>query len=221
MSAHRPESEPELVEMLHRSDVRAPAELHSRVGAMVAERSSRRRRPSPPMLAGAAALVAVLAVLLILLLPGSSAPGPDVSETAALTGLAPTAGAPAESAGRPGQLVLAVDGIPFPYWDGTLGWRAAGARTDHIGGRAVTTVFYANSAGRRIGYAIVAGTPAPKLGGGVVLWSGDTSYHLLSEQGSHTVAWLREGHLCVLAGRGVSAATLLRLAGWGSRAGAA
>jgi hypothetical protein len=28
------------------------------------------------------------------------------------------------------------------------------------------------------------------------------------------VTWLRDGHLCVLSGRGVSGATLLRLASW-------
>ena len=83
-----------------------------------------------------------------------------MNETAALTRLAPTAGAPPESAGDPAQLALAVDGVAFPYWEGRLGWHSAGARTDHIGGRTVTTVFYANSAGQRIGYAIVAGTPA-------------------------------------------------------------
>ncbi len=206
--------------MLHSSDVRAPQELHRRVDAMVAERRSRRRPPAGA-LAGAAALIAVAAALLILFGPGSSSPGPDVSQTAALTQLAPTAGSPAESAGHPGQLALAVDGVAFPYWEGGQGWHATGARTDHIGGRGVTTVFYANSAGQRIGYAIVGGAPAPKVSGRVVLRSGDTSYHLLTEQGSHTVAWLRDGHLCVLAGRGVSAATLLRLAGWGASASAA
>ncbi len=221
MSERRPETEPELVEMLRSSDVRAPRELHRRIDAMVAEYASRRSRPAVPVLAGAAALLAVIAAALILLLPASSSTGPDVSQTAALTRFAPTAGAPPESAGAPGQLALAVEGVAFPYWDGGLGWHSAGVRTDHVGGRAVTTVFYANSAGQRIGYAIVAGTPAPKVGGGDVLWSGDIAYHLLSVQGSHAVAWLRDGHLCVLAGRGVSAATLLRLAGWGARAGAA
>jgi hypothetical protein len=28
------------------------------------------------------------------------------------------------------------------------------------------------------------------------------------------VTWLRDGHLCVVSGRGVSSATLLRLASW-------
>ncbi len=221
MSERLPETEPELVEMLHSSDVRAPRELHRRVEAMVAERSTGPRRRPAAVLAGAAALMAVVAAALILLLPGSSSTGPDVSQTAALTRLAPTAGAPAESAGKPGQLALAVDGVAFPYWDGRLGWHSAGARTDRIGGRTVTTVFYANAAGQRIGYAIVAGTPAPNVSGGAVLRSGDTSYHLLTEQGNHAVVWLRDGHLCVLSGRGVSAATLLRLAAWGDRASAA
>jgi hypothetical protein len=42
------------------------------------------------------------------------------------------------------------------------------------------------------------------------------SYRVLSHDGATVVAWQRDGHLCVMAGRGVSARTLVSLAGWGS-----
>ena len=57
---------------------------------------------------------------------------------------------------------MAVGGVTFPSWERAFGWRATGARTDTVGGREVTTVFYANSRGQRIGYAIAAG---PRPGG--------------------------------------------------------
>ncbi len=43
---------------------------------------------------------------------------------------------------------------------------------------------------------------------------GGVSYRLLTENGAAVVAWLRDGHPCVVSGRDVSGATLLRLAGW-------
>ena len=45
----------------------------------------------------------------------------------------------------------------------------------------VTTVFYADAGGRRIGYAIVGGTPAPRSTGGVIAWRKNTPYRLLTE----------------------------------------
>jgi hypothetical protein len=48
----------------------------------------------------------------------------------------------------------------------------------------------------------------------VVVWRGGVSYRMLSENGAAVVTWLRDRHLCVVSGRGVSSATLLRLASW-------
>jgi hypothetical protein len=117
--------------------------------------------------------------------------------------------------------VAAVQGVHFPYWEEHFGWRSTGQRTDSVAGRTVTTVFYTNRNGQRIGYAIVAGTPAPSMGGGPEKRRDGTSYRLQSTQGAEVVTWLRNGHLCVLAGRGVDGATLLRLASWGKRGSAA
>jgi hypothetical protein len=145
---------------------------------------------------------------------GGSIPTVSFSQAAASTLRAATLPAPPESPADHAQLAVAVDGVPFPCWEDRFGWRSTGSRTDRVDGRSITTVFYGDSSGRRIGYAILAGTPAPRVGGGVIAWRGGVSYRLLNENGAAVVTWLRDGHLCVVSGRGVSSATLLGLASW-------
>ena len=229
MTDPRPNSESELVEYVRSIDVQAPEELHRRIGTLVAERTAPRRRPlsapslGRPSTAGGRlvaglALAAAVAVALVLSLAGGSSGSLSIRQTSALTLRPATMPAPAEDPHNWAQLAAAVDGVAFPYWGGRLGWRASGSRTDRIGGRTVTTVFYANGRGQRIGYAIVAGTPVPRASSGVVVWRGGTAYRLLLAEGASVVTWVRDGHLCVVAGRGVDGATLLALASWHERA---
>ena len=107
--------------------------------------------------------------------------------------------------------------MAFPYWEERFGWRSTGTRHDHVNGRAVTTVFYADRRGRQIGYAIVAGTPAPRQDQGALAWGNGTRFRVLQLHGATVVSWLRDGRLCVVASRGVSGATLLALASWHGR----
>ncbi len=76
------------------------------------------------------------------------------------------------------------------------------------------TVFYEDRQGHRVGYSIVAGTPAPKLPAQEVHWRNGTAYHLSTVGGAQVVTWERHGHLCVVAGRDVPPARLLTLASW-------
>ena len=220
------EDEQRHVAMLVRSfDAPAPESLHRQVqslltarrGRLFARRASRRRPFSSPLgLAGAGAVAAVLAGAIAVGLSGGS-PALSLRQTAALTLRSATRPAPLESGAHHTQLAVAVNGVPFPYWGERFGWRSIGARGDRIDGRTVTTVFYADASGRRIGYAILAGTPAPRIGGGMVAWRGGVPYRLLNENGAPVVAWLRDSHLCVVSGHGVPSATLLRLASWSDR----
>jgi hypothetical protein len=228
--SERPHDEIELIERLRAIDEPAPAALHARVQALVAERTAappRRRLPSfelarRPMLAGGLAATAVVAVALVVGLGGGGAGQPSSLRAASTLTLGPaTAAAPAESRRNRGQLAAAVDNVAFPYWEGSLGWRAVGQRSDRIGGRTVTTVFYVNNRGQRIGYAIIGGTPPPAVGGGQVAWRGKTEYRLIRVGGAQAIVWTRAGRLCVVSGRGVDSATLLRLASWGERSVAA
>jgi hypothetical protein len=208
-------------------DAPAPQSLHRRIDSLVADhRDSPRarrylgQRLSFPVLTGVGA-IAVVAVIVLAIAFGGGGGGGSSSSSAALTvgqTIAPTLRAatlpaPRESLTRHAQLDAAVDGVPFPYWGERFGWHGIGARTDRINGHTVKTVFYANRGGQRVGYAIFAGAPIPKTGG-VVTWRGGVSYRLLDEHGVAVVTWLRDDHLCVVSGRGISSATLLGLASW-------
>ncbi len=230
MSERRPRTEAELVELLRSVDVRAPEELHQRIQALVDERSSRGRRrlrgprasrlPASPgwRLGGGVAVLAAAVIALVIGLSGAGSGALNVRQASASTLRAATMVAPAQSTLGRAQLAAAVEGVAFPYWQDRFGWRSTGARTDRVSGRAVTTVFYADGQGQRIGYAIFAGTPAPNLSGaGGVVSRGGTPYRLSSSGDLRVVTWVRDEHLCVVAGRGVNGATLLRLASWSNR----
>jgi hypothetical protein len=195
-------------------DVRAPASVHSQVEAML--KPARRRRVSwaPHVGFAAAAALAVAAVAIGLI--GQSGPTRlSVRQAAALTLSPATMPAPAEDRTNRAQLAAAVGGVPFPYWEEHFGWRSSGARTDQIAGRSVTTVFYSNAEGRRIGYAIASGR-APSAEGGTVVKRWGVPYRVLNQDGATVVTWQRAGHLCVISGRGVGTHTLLDLASWSS-----
>ncbi len=233
MSEQHPRTESELVDFLRSIDEPAPAALHDQIETLVAEHSRgsgrRRRTAAAPgraparawLLGGGAVVAAVVLAVLVAALSGGSSPTLTLRAASAPTLRAATRGAPAENPRSRGELAVAVDGVAFPYWEGRFGWRASGARSDRVDRRTVTTVFYTDDRGRRMGYAIVAGTPAPGVGGGVVAWRGATAYRLSSVNGVPVVTWLRDGHLCILSGRGVDGTALLRLASWSDRSGVA
>jgi hypothetical protein len=194
------------------------------VQALVADGSPRRARRgargraarpfgSAQRLAAVGAIAAaVIAVAVAVSLSGGGSSALSLSQASALTLRPATTKAPAER--NHTELTAAVDGLSFPYWEERFGWRSTGARSDSVGGRTVTTIFYSNGQGRRIGYAIVAGAPPLHPSGGTTSWHNGTPYRLVSVNGTSAVMWLRDGHLCVVSGRGVSGATLLRLASW-------
>ncbi len=218
MSERPPQSESEIVELVRSIDVPAPQELHRRIDALIAERAPAARRAPAPLrlgVAGALALAAI-AVALVVGLSGGGGSALTLNSAVALTLRSPTMPAPTQDPHNATELAADVEGVAFPYWEDSFGWRAAGARVDRLGGRRVTTVFYARGHGQWIGYAIVAGA-APKVGGGVVRERDGASYRFSSVGGASVVTWLREGRLCVVAGHGVDEATLMALASWRER----
>jgi hypothetical protein len=226
MSEPRPTSESEIVELIRSIDVRAPESLHRAVDAMIAERSSPRARARAegaapaynlrPRLAALGAFAAAVIALAIVVGTSGSSSTLSVHDASALTLQAATSAPPAESSSNHAELAASVDGVAFPYWGAHFGWRQTGKRTDTIDGRTVTTVFYEGARERRVGYAIVAGS-APQITGGVVSRRDGTPYRMLTVNGAPVVAWTREGRLCIVSGRRVDGATLLRLASWAER----
>ena len=219
------QAEAELVEFVRSIDVRAPESLHRQVQALAADASRRkgflrmrhRRSPALARYAFAGALAAAVAAIAIAIGISGGGNEPFIRQASALTLAPATAPAPRENPHISGQLAAAVEGVAFPYWEDRFGWRSTGTRSDRVNGRAVTTVFYADRAGRQIGYAIVAGTPAPKQDRGAIAWRNGTPFRVLQLHGATVVSWLREGRLCVVAGRDLSSATLLALASWHPR----
>jgi hypothetical protein len=201
--------------------VRAPAALRQSIEQLADDAQARRRRWRAPRLrlvAAGALAAGILALAAIVLGAGSSPnarPGaPTVLAAAHLALLPATLTAPAESPSNAGLLERSVEGVAYPYWGGQPGWQASGARTDRLGTHTITTVFYSNRQGRRIGYAIVAGAALPMPATGTVVERGGVRYGLLNAGAVRIVTWRAAGHTCILAGRGVATGTMLRLAGW-------
>jgi hypothetical protein len=206
-------------------NTQAPAALHSSIQSLTAgaasprrQRRRRRRVTARLRLAAAGALAAVAVAAFILALTTAGTTGEPTVQQAARLALGPaTLAAPAESPRDHGVLASSVEGIAYPYWQSAFGWQAAGARTDRLAGRTVTTVFYTHSATYagpgRIGYAIVAG-PALALPNGAVSTLRGVRFHILTSDGATVVTWRRAGHTCILVARGVSSGTLVHLAAW-------
>jgi hypothetical protein len=147
----------------------------------------------------------------VLVFGAGPSPTPTALEAARVALEPARLASPTENPQRQGELEASVEGVSFPYWGGRRGWPAAGARTDRLDGRAITTVFYTARAGQRIGYAIVAGRPLPEPTTGSVLERSGVRFHVLDSGGATVVTWREVGHTCILAERGVPAHTLLSL----------
>ena len=198
-------------------EARAPQALRESLErARLAERASRGRRSWPGrwLVAAAVAAVCVLAVALAVALGGQDARvgGPSVEQVAAVTRLPALQGAPVAVDGA--RLSVSVEGLAFPDWHRRFGWRAAGRRADRVGERAVTTVVYRYASHRRLGYAIVAGSPLRAAAGRDVI-RGGARYRVVTHSGRTTVTWTQAGHTCVIdAPATIAAAELVRLAAW-------
>ena len=180
----------------------APGPLRGRIAELNAASPSRRRVRLPALaFGGAFATAAAAAALVVVLSAGTSAP--TALRTAAIALAQPRGSAPV-------HLVATGTQIAFPDWSAT-GWPSAGVRHDKLGGRAVTTEFY-SAAGSTIGYSIVSGAALAWGAGGHTVLRSNAEYRLVSAGGARIVAWVQDGHTCVIASRSAPSATLLRLA---------
>jgi hypothetical protein len=169
--------------------------------------SARRRWTQRLALVGAVAV----AVVAIALLSGGPA-GPTVAEAAALAQGPPSGPAP-DSVGTEGtQLDLDVEGVVFPDFLESYGWKTVGVRHDEIDGRTASTVFY-EKAGKRIAYTIVAGSGLDYPSGAPSTTRNGIRLQTLEVNGQPVVTWRRLGHTCILIGP-VPSDELLALASW-------
>jgi hypothetical protein len=184
--------------------VQAPESLRVSVARMAAPPARRPVWRRPMLAGGAVAALAAVVVAVVLVLSGGS--GPTVAQASRVALAPPVAGPPARKAGSE-ELDVTVDGVAYPYWDDTGGWRAVGTRRDVVDGRDVTSVVYADDRGRRIGYAIAAGDALPASGGRAA-----GRFRVLRVGGADVVTWERGGRTCILASRDVGSDVMLRLA---------
>ena len=164
------------ISLLRSVDVAAPDALRARLEAMIDEAGGRKRRPlsvrwrNTLFVPAATALAIVIVALVVLLGSGSSAP--SVGQTATLALSSATGPAPARDAGHPDLLAAGVDGIPFPSYVSTPGWRATGSRTQVVHQRTIVTIYYRAPDGSRVGYSIVPGHTLTAPGGATTVLHG-------------------------------------------------
>jgi hypothetical protein len=106
-----------------------------------------------------------------------------------------------------------VEGVVFPDFAQSFGWRAVGVRSGRIGGRNATAVSYGKN-GRRLTYVVVAGPALAQPAAGQAMMIGGVQYQTLQLNGELAVTWRRAGHTCVLTGA-APGPELLALASWG------
>lgn len=214
--------ERQAVDALHQlsSSDRAPERLRAAVARQLSPGESagssakpRRGVGRPAYALTLAGAVCALVAVLLLVLPAGSVGGPSVSEAAALALRGPAEAAPAPDPGAPAtQLAEQIQGLYFPNWGASLGWKAAGRRTDRLSGRAAATVFY-RWRGQVAAYTIVA-LPSLKEPPARTSQVDGLMLRTLSSGGRTIVTWRRSGHTCVLSARSVPAGVLQRLAAW-------
>jgi hypothetical protein len=197
----------------------APPALRARIEAEIA-RTARRPRllqrvvSSRTALAGAlaAGLAAAIAGLLVAVPAGVGGP-PSVIDVHALYERGPAGPPPPHQAGRPGVLAKRFEGITFPSWEAKFGWKAAGQRSDELGGRRTATVFYVHE-GHTLAYTIVSGKPLEPPAGAQVRRAGGVVFYAFRHGGHDVVSFERAGRTCVLSGHVIHASTVLKLAAW-------
>jgi anti-sigma factor RsiW len=163
-----------------------------------------------PGLALGTAVAAVVVALVVALTGGPG--GPSVADAARFAALPPNGPAPARALGSHTELAIGVEGVTFPDFLRSHGWRATGVRRGEVEGRDATAVFYAKGS-RRVVYVIVAGSALPQPSGATRSTRGGVEYRSLNIEGRPAVTWRRGGRTCVLIGQ-ASPAELLRLAAW-------
>ena len=192
---------------------RAPLTLRTRRQAMVAHSRSRGRGLG----LGLGLVSAVGTLALTVTLVGAGQTGLTLAQAATLATRPPTiAVAEPRDDGVTLPRLRAAE-LPFPYWGDRFDWRATGARTDRLGGRLETTVFYRRGP-RLIAYTIVAGDYLADFPGARTMLRSGTWLTVYPRLGDRVVVtWLRRGHTCVLSGRDVPLSALTALATWSGR----
>jgi hypothetical protein len=199
------------------ADVHAP---HSLREAIERDRKRATARARAPFwrrhrwgLAAAGTAAAALVAVAIALDTGSDNADPSLNKVYAAAQLNPTSAAPAAVGGDPPVLDAKVGTLEFPDWQEKFGWKAVGRRDNDLSGRRVTTVFYRNPEGARLGYAVVAGDSLGGNPAGRPVEHKGKTYDVARGDERTIVTWTQQGHTCaIVAPSAVPQSTLVGLA---------
>jgi hypothetical protein len=184
------------------ADVRAPQSLRDAIERDRERAAARVRTPFWRRhhwgLAAAGSAAAALAVIAIATQTGGDHTGPALGNVYAAARLDPTEGAPSPRGGDPPVLDARVGALVFPDWQQKFSWKAVGRRDDNLAGRPVTTVFYRNPNGARLGYAVVAGNPLGGHQAGRRITRKGKTYHVARGAQRTIITWIQQGHTCVI-----------------------
>jgi hypothetical protein len=185
------------------ADVRAPQSLRESIERERERASARARAPFWRRhrlgLALASTAAVALVVGVIALQSDETATEPTLASVSATAGLTATEPAPTTVGGTPPNLDANVGELVFPDWKAKFGWEAVGRRDDTLSGRPVTTVFYRNPDGARLGYAVVSGDALGADPPGREVTRDGKTYHVASGPDRTIVTWTQQGHTCVIA----------------------
>jgi anti-sigma factor RsiW len=191
----------------------APQRLHDAIVRM--PERPRRLRPAGAAVAVVTAVAAAAVGALVLpALPGSEQAAPTLAAATALGARSITSARPVSrpstGKGHPMLAGVGVEGVRYPDWRREYGFRAIGSRTDRLGSRRATTVFYVKG-GRRVAYTVLSGGPVniPR-GSRPVRWKGKLR-HVFTANGRVAVTWQRRGHTCIVSGHGLRRHVLVKL----------
>lgn len=196
----------------HTATEPAPHALRARLAlAHPPSRPKARNRVRGLAAVGTAALGAVAAGVIVGISSGGAVAQASVLQAARVSTRAPqlAVNVPIQGHALP---AIQADGLSYPYWD-RFGFNATGVRYDRLGGRRVTTVFYARGSSR-VAYEIVSGSPLELGGPAANTWHHDLLLQSLRSQQGPVVTWVRHGHTCVLVGQHTALPVLLKLAAW-------
>jgi hypothetical protein len=164
-------------------------------------------------LVAAGTAAAALAAVAIALETGGDSTDPSLNKIYAAAQLNPTRPAPAPVGGTPPVLDAKVGTLEFPDWREEFDWKAVGQRDEDLSGRRVTTVFYRNPEGARLGYSVVAGDSLHGNPAGRSVERNGNTYDVARGDERTIVTWTQQGHTCaIVAPSAVPQSTLVDLA---------
>jgi hypothetical protein len=191
-------------------------ELPSTLAELPPEVEVREHTPAVRRLAvGVASLVMVtaLAVALVFALSPSTQEPPTVAAVSRLGFASALDRAPRSRPGHPALVTASFAGVNFPNWSRRFGWHTSGSRSDRLGSRTTSTVFYAHM-GHRIGYTVVSGPPLDDDARGRHLTRNGVAVTVVDEGMHASVVFVRNGRTCILSGHVAHLSTLIKLASW-------